>query len=137
MLPIKSTAATYTERTIRKLSYITHENIFKFILKFCFLFEVSSPAIFPPMKISKIPLSPLFLSPPLDFEKFQFPLDFFEFKNPVSPPSQRGEAAMSPPFTKGGGAAMELEKQLLKKQLKWANKKQSNLYIYTPALIQP
>ena len=40
--------------------YITHENSFKFILKFCFLFEVLSPAFFPPMKISKIPLSPSF-----------------------------------------------------------------------------
>ena len=61
---------------------MTDENIFKFILKFYFLFEVSSPAIFPPMKISKIP------------EMFQFLPDFVEFKNPVPPPSQTGEATM-------------------------------------------
>ena len=34
------------------------------------------------MKILIILLSPLFFSP-LDFEKFQFPPDFVEFKNPV------------------------------------------------------
>ena len=47
------------------------------------------------MKISKIPPSPLppSFSPPLDFGKFQFPLDFIELKNPV------------PPFTRGGGGA--------------------------------
>ena len=66
---IKSTAAAYTERTVKKKSCLTHENLFKFILKFCFLFQVSSPAIFPQMKMSKIPLSPSFSSP-LDFEKF-------------------------------------------------------------------
>ena len=37
------------------------------------------------MKISKFPSPPLFL-PPLDFEKFQFPPDFVDFKNPVAPP---------------------------------------------------
>ena len=65
--------------------------ILKFILKFYFLFEVSSQAIFPPVIISKIPLSPLFFFP-LDFEKFQLPPDLIEFKNPVPlrPPSQRG-----------------------------------------------
>ena len=59
--PTESTAATCTERTIRKSClnyYITYENILKFILKFRFLFEVSSPAIFPPIKISKISISP-------------------------------------------------------------------------------
>ena len=79
--------------------YITHENIFKFIQKFCFLFKISSPAVFPPNEISKIPLSLLFLSPPppppLDFEKFQFPPDFTEFKNPV-PPLHKGKATMDP-----------------------------------------
>ena len=64
--------------------HITHENIFKFILKFCFPFEISSSAIFPIMKISKVPLSPSFSSP-IDIEKFQFPPDFVEFKNPVFP----------------------------------------------------
>ena len=54
-------------------------------MKFCFLFEVLSPAIFPPMKISKIPLSPFFSPPSLDFEKFQFPPDFVEFNNAVPP----------------------------------------------------
>ena len=39
------------------------------------------------MKILIILLSPLFFSP-LDFEKFQFPPDFVEFKNPV--PQKRG-----------------------------------------------
>ena len=34
--------------------------------------------------------SPFSLFFPLDFEKFQFPPDFVEFKNPVPPPSQRG-----------------------------------------------
>ena len=40
------------------------------------------------------PVPPLFLHPPplpLDFKKFQFPPDFIEFKNPVTP------------FTKGRG----------------------------------
>lgn len=42
------------------------------------------------MKISKISLSPL------DFEKFEFPPDFAEFKNPVPPLHKwvKGEAAM-------------------------------------------
>ena len=34
----------------------------KAFLKFYFLFEVSFPVNFPPMKISKIPHSPLFFS---------------------------------------------------------------------------
>ena len=75
-----------------------HKNSFKFILKFWFLFEVSSPAISPPVKISKTPLSSLFFSP-LDFEKFQFPPDFVEFKNPVPAPLPKGGEG-------GGGAAM-------------------------------
>ena len=41
------------------------------------------------MKILIILLSPLFFSP-LDFEKFQFPPDFVEFKNPVPPPLHKG-----------------------------------------------
>ena len=48
---------------------------------------------YPPMKISKIPLSPLFFSP-LDFEK----LDFVEFENTAAPPSllhKRGGATNS------------------------------------------
>ena len=47
------------------------------------------------MKISKISLSPLF-SFPLDFEKFEFPPDFAEFKNRVPPLHKwvKGEAAM-------------------------------------------
>ena len=52
--------------------YITHENIFKSILKFCFLFEVSSPAIFP-IKNSKSPISPLFWSPTLILKDFSSP----------------------------------------------------------------
>ena len=92
MLPIKSTTATYTERTIRKKSclkiyYITHKNIFKFILKFYFLFEVSSPAIPPPPNENfKNSPFPLFFFPPF-FGKSQLPPDFIEFKNPVPPPS--------------------------------------------------
>ena len=76
--------------------YITHENIFIFIQKFCFLFKISSPALPPPMKFQKFPLPPSFSPPyPFDFEKFQFPLDFVEFKNPV-PPLHKGKATMNP-----------------------------------------
>ena len=73
---------------------------FKFILKFCFLFEVSSPAIFTPVKISKIPLSPtLFI--PIYFEKFQFP--------PVSLSSK----IQSPHLHKGMGKPLLFFKQLM------------------------
>ena len=44
---------------------------------------------FPPNENFKNSPSPLFFFP-LDFEKFQFSLDFVEFKNPVTPLSQRG-----------------------------------------------
>ena len=43
--------------------------------------DMFQQSLSPPMKISKIPLSPLFFSP-LDFEK----VDFVEFKNTVAPP---------------------------------------------------
>ena len=92
MLPIKSTSA----RTIRKKSclndlLIKSENMFKIILKFCFLFEVSSPEI-PPNENFKNSFFPPFLpsfSIPLDFENFQIPPNFVQFKNLV-PPLQKG-----------------------------------------------
>ena len=49
--------------------------------EFFFLLYVSSSAISSPIKISKTPLSLLFFSPLLDFEKFQLPSDFIELKN--------------------------------------------------------
>ena len=42
---------------------MTHENILKFHLKICFLFEAIAPPPLPPMKLSKTLTSPLFLSP--------------------------------------------------------------------------
>ena len=94
MLPIKSTAATCNERTIgkkRKIYYITRENIFKFILKFCFLLKFhpqqcrpQPPHNSPKWKFQKfhfLPSSP----PPLILKKFQFPLDFVELNKPVLP----------------------------------------------------
>ena len=61
---------------------------------FCLKFHLQhSP---PPMKFQKFPLPPSFSPPSLfDFEKFQFPLDFVEFKNPV-PPLHKGKATMNP-----------------------------------------
>ena len=51
---------------------MTHENILKFHLKICFLFEAIAPL--PPMKISKTLPSPLFLSPlPLILKNFSSP----------------------------------------------------------------
>ena len=93
MLPIKSNAATYAERTIRKkscLNNLLHNSWKHFQIHSEILFSVwsSSPAIFPTVKISKILLSPSFSSS-LAFRKFHFPPDFVEFKNP-SPPSQTG-----------------------------------------------
>ena len=92
MLPIKSTSA----RTIRKKSCLNYlliksENMVKIILKFCFLFEVSSPEI-PPNENFKNSFFPPFLpsfSIPLDFENFQIPSNFVQFKNLV-PPYKKG-----------------------------------------------
>ena len=56
---------------------MTHENILKFHLKICFLFEAIAPLPpppLPPMKISKTLPSPLFLSPlPLILKNFSSP----------------------------------------------------------------
>ena len=53
---------------------MTHENILKFHLKICFLFEAIAPSPLPPMKISKTLPSPLFLSPlPLILKNFSSP----------------------------------------------------------------
>ena len=52
---------------------------------FCLKFHLQQ---FSPNENFKNSPFPLFFSL-LDFEKFQFPQDFIEFKNPV-PPSQRG-----------------------------------------------
>ena len=58
---------------------------FKFILRFCFLFEISPPAIFPPTKLQKFPFPPSFSSP-LDFEKIQFPRISLSPKIQLPPP---------------------------------------------------
>ena len=55
---------------------MTHENILKFHLKICFLFEAIAPPPLPSMKISKTLPSPLFLqppSPPLILKNFSSP----------------------------------------------------------------
>ena len=49
---------------------------------FCLKFHLQHS---PPMKFQKFPFPPSFSPPPFDSEKFQFPLDFVEFKNPVPP----------------------------------------------------
>ena len=77
-----------------------------------FSVKVSSPAIFPPIKISKILFSLLFFFS-LNFKKFQFPPDFVEFKNPVPPRPPLLPPPFPHPFTNRGGAAMTLVVKLL------------------------
>ena len=92
MLPIKSTSA----RTIRKKSclndlLIKSENMFKIILKFWFLFEVSSPEIPPQWKFQKFlffPFSPLFFYPPW-FWKCSGPPEFRSVQKSSPSPTKR------------------------------------------------
>ena len=67
--------------------YIAHENIFKIIVKFCFVWSFIS-SNFPQWKFQNFSFPHFFSF--LDFEKFQLPPDFVEFKNPVPPLHKEG-----------------------------------------------
>ena len=100
----ESTAATYTERTIRKkscLNSLWYNSWKHFKIHSEILFSVSSfiSSNFPPMKISKFYFPPSF-STLLDFEKFQFPQILLSLKiQSPPPPSQRD----------GGGSCYGIE----------------------------
>ena len=105
MPPIKSTAATYTERTIRKKSFLNNllYNSWKhFQIHSKILFSVWSfiSNNFPPKKFSKIPLSPSFSSS-LDFEKFQFPR-FYSVQKSSPPLHIQGQRYEHANFSNGG-----------------------------------